>query len=148
MDLNGIVQNLALQTEFLFSGLCIGLALGLIISLLIAIWVYRDAESRGMSGVLWLLVVLVAGIIGLIIYLVVRGSHPVMNYPPGYPPRGYPPPGYPPPGYASAPPPAGWGAPAPPPTAPTPGAASVTCGSCGTVSPAGTKFCRQCGAPM
>lgn len=43
-----------------------------IISILLCIWVYRDAESRGMGGVLWLIVVLIAGIIGLIIYLVVR----------------------------------------------------------------------------
>lgn len=43
-----------------------------VIGILLCIWVYRDAESRGMSGVLWLIVVLIAGIIGLIIYLVVR----------------------------------------------------------------------------
>ncbi|UCE29930.1 MAG: hypothetical protein JSV85_03245 [Candidatus Bathyarchaeota archaeon] len=43
-----------------------------IIGILICIWVYRDAESRGMSGVLWLIVVLIASIVGLIIYLVVR----------------------------------------------------------------------------
>lgn len=43
-----------------------------IIAILLCIWVYRDAESRGMSGVLWLIVVLIAGIIGLIIYLIVR----------------------------------------------------------------------------
>ena len=43
-----------------------------IISILLMIWVYRDAESRGMSGVLWLIIMLVLGIIGLIIYLVVR----------------------------------------------------------------------------
>jgi hypothetical protein len=43
-----------------------------IIFLLIAIWVYRDAEKRGSSGVLWLLLVLITGIIGLIIWLVVR----------------------------------------------------------------------------
>ena len=62
----------------------------LIISIMIAVWVYRDAKSRGMSGALWLLIVLIAGIIGLIIYLVVRHD----KVPEGY----YPPPGqYPPP---------------------------------------------------
>ena len=62
----------------------------LIISILIAVWVYRDAKSRGMSGALWLIIVLIAGIIGLIIYLVVRHD----KVPEGY----YPPPGqYPPP---------------------------------------------------
>ncbi len=43
-----------------------------IIGILLCIWVYRDAESRGMNGVLWLIIVLIAGIVGLIIYLVVR----------------------------------------------------------------------------
>ncbi|MEM3587479.1 MAG: hypothetical protein QXO71_09185, partial [Candidatus Jordarchaeaceae archaeon] len=40
-----------------------------IIGILIAIWVYRDAESRGENGALWLIIVILTGIIGLIIYL-------------------------------------------------------------------------------
>ena len=47
-----------------------------IIGILLCIWVYRDAESRGMSGVLWLIVVIITGILGLIIYLVVRKPKP------------------------------------------------------------------------
>jgi putative membrane protein len=43
-----------------------------VVAILLAIWVYRDAESRGMGGALWLIIVLIAGIIGLIVYLVVR----------------------------------------------------------------------------
>lgn len=43
-----------------------------IIAILLCIWVYRDAESRGMSGALWLIIVLLGSIIGFIIYLVVR----------------------------------------------------------------------------
>jgi hypothetical protein len=43
-----------------------------IIGILLCIWVYRDAESRGMNGVLWLIIVLIANIVGLIIYLIVR----------------------------------------------------------------------------
>ncbi len=43
----------------------------------VLVWVYKDAERRGMEGVLWLIVVLVAGVIGLIIYLIIRGSPPV-----------------------------------------------------------------------
>lgn len=43
-----------------------------IIGILIAIWVYKDAESRGESGVLWLILVIITGIIGLIIWLIVR----------------------------------------------------------------------------
>jgi preprotein translocase subunit Sss1 len=44
----------------------------LVVGIALAIWVYRDAESRGMGGVLWLIVVLITGIVGLIIYLIVR----------------------------------------------------------------------------
>jgi len=43
-----------------------------IIAILIAVWVYRDAESKGESGVLWLIIVLITGIIGLIIWLIIR----------------------------------------------------------------------------
>ena len=43
-----------------------------IIGIVLAIWVYKDAESRGMNGALWLIIVILTGIIGLIIYLVVR----------------------------------------------------------------------------
>ena len=43
-----------------------------VVAILLCIWVYRDAESRGMGGALWLIVVLLTGLIGLIIYLVVR----------------------------------------------------------------------------
>ncbi|MEM3562973.1 MAG: hypothetical protein QXS27_09365 [Candidatus Jordarchaeaceae archaeon] len=43
-----------------------------IIAIAIAVWVYRDAESRGENGALWLIIVLLLGIIGLIIYLIVR----------------------------------------------------------------------------
>lgn len=51
---------------------CLLPVLWIIIAILLGIWVYRDAESRGMSGVLWLIVVWLLGLIGLIIYLVVR----------------------------------------------------------------------------
>jgi len=48
-----------------------------VIAILIAVWVYRDAESRGESGVLWLIIVLITGIIGLIIWLIIRRDKPV-----------------------------------------------------------------------
>lgn len=101
--------NVAAQGEAFAAGIvglvCIIYVVIFIVLILIAIWVYRDAESRGMSGVLWLIVVLVGSIIGLIVYLVIRKDHPVL--PPGYRP---PPPGFggyppPPPGYGYPPPP-------------------------------------------
>ena len=45
-----------------------------IIGILILIWVYQDAESRGLNGVLWALITFFLSIIGLIFYLVVRES--------------------------------------------------------------------------
>lgn len=52
--------------------ICLVPIIWLVIAILLCIWVYRDAESRGMSGALWLIIVLVAGLLGFIIYLVVR----------------------------------------------------------------------------
>ena len=43
-----------------------------IVWLLIGIWVYKDAERRGKSGILWFFVILLLGLIGIIIWLVVR----------------------------------------------------------------------------
>jgi hypothetical protein len=43
-----------------------------IIFIAIAIWVYKDAERRGKSGALWLIVVILLGLIGIIIWLIVR----------------------------------------------------------------------------
>jgi len=40
--------------------------------LAVVIWVYRDAEKRGMSGLLWALLVFIGSIVALIIYLIVR----------------------------------------------------------------------------
>jgi uncharacterized membrane protein YoaK (UPF0700 family) len=50
-----------------------------IVAILIAVWVYRDAEKRGESGVLWLIIVLITGIIGLIIWLIIRRDKPVTS---------------------------------------------------------------------
>ena len=43
-----------------------------IIGILLAIWVYKDAEKRGSSGALWLIIVILTSFVGLIIWLVVR----------------------------------------------------------------------------
>jgi hypothetical protein len=58
---------------------CLIIIIPLIIFIVLAIWVYKDAERRGSSGILWLIIVFFTGIIGLIIWLVVRppiGGHP------------------------------------------------------------------------
>jgi hypothetical protein len=42
--------------------------------IVLAVWVYRDAESRGMSGVLWALLVFIGNLVGILIYLIVRSE--------------------------------------------------------------------------
>ena len=63
-----------------FLGACgIWVIVWFIIWIAIAIWVYKDAERRGKSGALWLIIVILLGVIGIIIWLIVRppiGEHP------------------------------------------------------------------------
>ena len=47
----------------------------LVIWIFVIVWVYRDAERRGMNGVLWALLVFIGNLIGLLIYLIVRSSN-------------------------------------------------------------------------
>jgi len=66
---------ISVQAEWFFG--LIGLVLlivifWLVIAILLCVWVYRDAESRGMNGALWVIIVLITGIIGLVVYLIVR----------------------------------------------------------------------------
>lgn len=57
---------------------CLGtlgfLVIGIIaLNIALLVWVARDAKSRGMdSAILWMLLVMFTGIIGLVIYLFVR----------------------------------------------------------------------------
>ena len=43
-----------------------------VVGIALAVWVYKDAKKRDMNAAVWLLIVLVTGCIGCIIYLVVR----------------------------------------------------------------------------
>ncbi|OGD21402.1 MAG: hypothetical protein A2Y69_04710 [Candidatus Aminicenantes bacterium RBG_13_59_9] len=54
-----------------------------IIWLAVILWVYKDAERRRMSGLLWALLVFIGNLIGLLIYLIVRQDHPVCGEPAG-----------------------------------------------------------------
>ena len=58
---------------FRFSDSFFSLAL-VVIWIFVIVWVYRDAERRGMNGLLWALLVLIGNIIGLLIYLIVRSD--------------------------------------------------------------------------
>jgi RNA polymerase subunit RPABC4/transcription elongation factor Spt4 len=86
----------------------------------VLIWVYRDAEMRGMSGILWLLLVLIGNVIGLLIYAIVRSETPLRRK-----------------DAEGAAPPAGPAKPAP-----------EACPACGKPLGAGFEFCPYCGTGL
>ena len=138
----GMLTN---QLEFFALGYFACVAIMFVIGILIAIWVYRDAQSRGMSGVLWLIIVILTSWIGLIIYLVVRSpkvAPPQMAYGGMAPPPAY---GAPPPPAYGAPP--GYGAP-PPGAPPAPPQMSTNCRYCGAPLPPGAMVCPRCGGRL
>lgn len=124
VGMNAVAQLEDLEgEEWAFFGLglaivAICMVIILVIAIAIAVWLYKDAEKRGKSGILWVVLLIVAAlvfnIIGviavIIIWLLVRppltmpGAPPQYGPPPqqpGYPPQQppyYPPqqPGYPP----------------------------------------------------
>ena len=63
---------------------CACMVVGLLISLasialwvFICVWVYRDANARGMdNATLWVVITILTGLLGLIIYLIVRPAKP------------------------------------------------------------------------
>jgi hypothetical protein len=84
----------------------------------VLVWVYRDAEKRGMSGILWLLLVLIGNVIGLLIYAIVRSETPLRKPAPPAPPE-----------QAACCPP-------------------VTCPACGKPLAPGYTFCPYCGKSL
>jgi formate hydrogenlyase subunit 4 len=56
--------------------LCFCVLLPLAVNVALGVWVYRDAESRGESGALWTLIVLLTSVVGLLVWLIVRSSKP------------------------------------------------------------------------
>ena len=90
------------------------MVIGLIINILILVWIYKDAEKRGKSGIGWVIFALLCGPLAWLIWLLVRPpelgvmgtGHP--GAPPGPPPGygNYPQSGgYPPSGHDRPPPP-------------------------------------------
>ena len=58
------------------------LAIAIIVPFIIGFYVYRDARQRGMNAILWALVAAVApALIGLIVYLLVRGDYSNLRCP-------------------------------------------------------------------
>ena len=56
---------------FIITMIIVGVVL-FVLYIKLLIWVYRDAKKRNMDEVIWLLIVLVTGLIGLIIYFIIR----------------------------------------------------------------------------
>jgi len=50
------------------------MVVGCIIGIILAVWVYKDAQKRDMNAAVWLLIVLLTGCCGCIIYLIVRNK--------------------------------------------------------------------------
>ena len=71
--LDGI--GFGLQKYFSFTSLSLASVTLLILWIAVIVWVYRDAEQRGMNGVLWALLVFIGNLIGLLIYLIVRSDN-------------------------------------------------------------------------
>jgi hypothetical protein len=115
----------------------------------VILWVYRDAERRRMSGLLWALLVFIGNLVGLLIYLIIRQDHPCCEEPAGSPTTSPP----------SAPAAAGKKTSACPACqkpvetgfvfCPHCGAAlQKTCPSCGKPAESAWKVCPHCGTPL
>lgn len=105
----------------------------LIIGILIAVWVYKDAKRRDMSAGPWVLLVIFTGLIGLIIYLVVRRDNPVRTVTgTGQGATG---------GRVDLPPSGGQ-------DVGGQGGGRNLCGSCGSAVSPTAKHCTQCGAAL
>ena len=61
---------------FVLSPVYIFVIVWFILWILVSVWVYKDAQKRDKSGVLWMIIVILLGVIGFIIWLLVRGEVP------------------------------------------------------------------------
>ena len=95
----------------------------LIVWIAVVIWVYKDAERRGMSGLLWALLVFIGNLIGLLIYLIVRQDHPLREE-------------------------QGMASPGPPAVIPSSGVKTMVCPSCQKPVEGHFVFCPHCGASL
>ena len=66
-----IFQSTVMIAPIMF-GIIITLIIFWVIAIGLAVWVYKDAKKRDMNAAVWLLIVLLSGCIGCIIYLIVR----------------------------------------------------------------------------
>ena len=66
-----IFQSTVMITPIML-GIIITLIIFWIIAIGLAVWGYKDVKKRDMNAVVWLLIVLLSGCIGCIIYLIIR----------------------------------------------------------------------------
>jgi hypothetical protein len=66
-----ILQEQIFWAFFIITMIIVGVIL-FVLYIKLLIWVYHDAQKRNMDELIWLLIVVVTGLIGLIIYLIVR----------------------------------------------------------------------------
>ncbi len=66
-----ILQEQIFWTFFIITMIIVGVIL-FILYIKLLIWVYGDAQKRNMDEILWLLIVIFTGLVGLIIYLFIR----------------------------------------------------------------------------
>ena len=118
-----------------FAGLFGLLFLALLIWILV--WVYKDAQSRGLNGALWAILVFFLHLVGLVVYLLVRSGHPVLR--PGTS-QGVP--------AAPTPPPAPTAPPISPVAAPPTPPVSPVCSKCGRTLQQGWVACPHCGEKL
>jgi hypothetical protein len=65
--------------QFLVVGLvCVVLAVlaSLCVTIAVAWWMYRDATARGQNGILWAFIGVFGGVLGIIVWLIVRPDKP------------------------------------------------------------------------
>ncbi|MFX0126299.1 MAG: zinc-ribbon domain-containing protein [Candidatus Hodarchaeota archaeon] len=66
-----IMQEEIFWLFFIITMIIVGVIL-FVLFIKLLIWLYRDANRRNMDGTLWVLIVVVSGLIGLIIYFIIR----------------------------------------------------------------------------
>jgi len=84
---NGYGYGLDMLSATIFGACCIIYIFFFIIWIILGVWVYKDAEKRGKSGAVWLIIVLIFGIIGVIFWLLVRPPLPEPKVIKEYPDR-------------------------------------------------------------
>ncbi len=77
-----VLQIVGTELLVILIGVCFATLLAVIVA---ALWLHGDAQSRGMAATVWIVLLILASFFGgfigfaivVVVYLVVRGNHPV-----------------------------------------------------------------------